>query len=151
MLDCKDGRTAKTSLFAWGSLQHTSSRHGVSAPEVHGPSPSEQQAAEAEPGSFARAAASEVAAASGAANSAAADVLADVDRYGQEQRPGFVDMLLSANGAPPEPLVAFELKRPGKIPVLAERPAPDAVECWKARKGGGALSRALQQSCPSML
>ena len=70
---------------------------------------------------------------------------------GRRQRPGFVDMLLSANGALPEPLVAFELKRPGKIPVSAGRPAPDAVECWKARKEGGALSSALQQSCRSML
>ena len=142
---------AKTSLFAWGSLQHTSSRHGVSTPELRGPSASEQQAAEAEPGSFAQAAAGEVAAAGGAATTPAAEVLADADPCGQEQRQGFVDMLLYASGAVPEPLVAFELKRPGKIPALAGRPPPDAVECWEKRKEGGALSSALQQSCPSML
>ena len=155
LLNCKAGRTVQTSLFTWG-LELSSPPHGAAAPEVHGASASQQQAAEAEPDSFMPAAAGGVAAAGGAATTAAADVLADADPCGPEQRPSFVDVLLFANDALQEPLVAWELKQPGEIPVSPGRPAPDAVACWNTRKEGGALSfwmlpTALQQSCPSML
>ena len=61
-----------------------------------------------------------------AAADRAAGVLARTSSCGQEQRHGFVDMLLQARETAHEPLLTGELERPGKIPVSTEHVAPDA-------------------------